>query len=278
MKRFAKFNLRLRVGLALIAACVACNKNVLEKLSNKGTDDALYYAAQQQLNSRDFTGAISTISTLSASYRGQRSVQFLLASAYAGRCGLEFIPLANALTTMTSGTTLMDVLLTQLAPVAQTSDCQTAEATLRALSPSNSGVFTDPNEALQMATIAMAKVGSILAIATGTHAGALNSSFDPCHVTAASTDTSGLSPADVDQIGTGLTLAYNNLQVNPSFATAISAMGSACLTAKGPPISDDVCSKTTPGFNATELLAIRNLVDYQSVGIGTNATLYGCGP
>ena len=110
MKRVVIMSLRFVVGTLLTFSSISCGKNVLEQFADKGTDDAIYYSAQQEMNARNYSAAITTLGTLSAAYLSQRTIQFTLASAYAGRCGLDFIPLANALTSMSSGTTLMDVL------------------------------------------------------------------------------------------------------------------------------------------------------------------------
>ena len=127
-----------------------------------------------------------------------------------------------------------------------------------------------------MATIAMAKVGALLAVASGTHTGSANPSFNACTVTTSSTTTTGLTDADTDEIGTGLTLAYNNLQVNTSFATSIATMNSVCFQFAGAPINDPVCTKTTSGFSAQELKLIRGLVNYNAVGIGSDSNYTYC--
>src|SRR4051812_28398315 len=69
--------------------------NLYSELADKNSDAALFYEAKDYSNQKDFDSAINVIEgQMGAGYQARRDVQVFLASAYAGRCGLEYLQMA----------------------------------------------------------------------------------------------------------------------------------------------------------------------------------------
>ncbi|MEK2690044.1 hypothetical protein [Bdellovibrio sp. GT3] len=87
----------LIIAFSLSASC--SSENVLSDFSNKETDEALYIDAKKALDEMEWDTTIDIINNqLSSAYQGNRDVKLVLASAYAGRCGLLFANLIQGMT------------------------------------------------------------------------------------------------------------------------------------------------------------------------------------
>src|SRR5262249_42318935 len=90
----------------------SCSVNILSTFADKKTNPALYEQAMLLINSGDYTGALAKIALITPPFRTDRKVLTLEASAYAGRGGLNFIDLVQALQNVSPpATTLFTVLL-----------------------------------------------------------------------------------------------------------------------------------------------------------------------
>lgn len=85
-----------------------CSNNVFSEFGAKNSDDALLYDAQSALNAQLYDQAIDII-TIKLSATGQQSVKSreILASAHAGKCGLNFIDYMERLSNATTGSTFV---------------------------------------------------------------------------------------------------------------------------------------------------------------------------
>lgn len=248
-------------GLALLL-CVfnlGCH-NVFSDLANKTTDDALFYQAQQQINVSNYDGAVTTIQTMSNGGKAARSTQDLLASAYAGSCGLDLLGLSTALASL-GNNTLFESLLTQYQSGAavQVTKCVSAEAVLKPLSNRTA------DESLLLAFTELVKIGRQLSIVADlNHDGFADVAFDSC----------AMSDADATIVGTGITtflmaLTASNL---PIAAGVTSTLSTTCTTidqalALASPGYSGFCTKTT--FNSTELKAFKSLIRSKEIGLKT---------
>ena len=90
--------------LIMIGVFAGCNGNLYGELADKNSDDALIFDAKTAVNAQDYDSAI-TILTVQLSANGQLKTpaREVLASAYAGKCGLNFVNYVDALAAATSG-------------------------------------------------------------------------------------------------------------------------------------------------------------------------------
>ncbi len=247
--------LLLTAGLSF--SILGC-QNVLLDIANKTSDDALYYKAQQQINSTDYDGAVTTIQSMSNGGRASRPTLDLLASAYAGSCGLNLLGLTSSLSSLGTSTLFQSLLTEYRSGVAaQVAKCVSAETVLSAISTRTS------DEELLLSFTELVKIGRQLSIDADTDAdGFADASFAACSV----------SDADATVIGTGLTkflsaLAASHLSIASSLTTSIGAMCTTIDTelAQLSPGYSGFCAKTS--FSSTELKAIKTLISSSEVGL-----------
>lgn len=88
----------------MIGSFVGCDGNLYKEMANKDADDALIFDAKTAVNAQNYDDAINII-TLQVSTNGQTKAEAreTLASAYAGKCGLNFVNYVDALANATSG-------------------------------------------------------------------------------------------------------------------------------------------------------------------------------
>lgn len=248
---------------------VSCN--IFEGFADKTSEDAILIEAKKLLDAKKYTEAIAKFEELGATTLNGRDVKILYASAYAGRCGLDFLDLANKLKSASSGRVfelLFDVFPSST--VAQVTDCRQAEDLVNEIGSEASKRTSAEN--IFMAFLSFAKVGAIL-----NHYGDqdenknVDAAFNPC-------SDSELPEDQVAEIGTGLANAYLSLtRVSSEVAeTQLSALTSLCSDlATVPPTGtyNAICTTTnaaTVEGNATLIRGIRSLVnESQAVGLGT---------
>jgi hypothetical protein len=96
-----KFVFGLVFSVSLLAGCSA---NFLKELADKNSDDAIIYDAQKAVNELNYDSAIDLLTVkLSAVGKTKVLARETLASAYAGKCGLNFIDFVDGLASATSG-------------------------------------------------------------------------------------------------------------------------------------------------------------------------------
>ncbi|MCC2678706.1 MAG: hypothetical protein K0R29_1282 [Pseudobdellovibrio sp.] len=94
--------LQLFIVLFFLAGC---SINLFREMADKNTDEALLYDAQKAVNNRDYDTAIDIINNqLGGSARVTTEAREILASAYAGKCGLNFLEFVDGLANATAGT------------------------------------------------------------------------------------------------------------------------------------------------------------------------------
>lgn len=92
------------LGIIFLILAVGCSKNILNELADKNTDDALLFDARTYVNAQNYQAAIDIIMLqMSAGARAKTDAREVLASAYAGKCGLNFIDYTDRLAKASSG-------------------------------------------------------------------------------------------------------------------------------------------------------------------------------
>lgn len=265
-----RFPMNRWIGLSLSALLMTtfllgCS-NAFKEFAKTDSDAALLFEARKQMNDARWDEAITLMNRMSAVARADRSTKAVMASAYAGRCGLNLIRLAEQLAN-SSGQNFLSLLLYTFRTSSGTSiaDCQQAEALLLSIS-SDPAVRTD-DENVMLAFIDFSKVGAILATYADTDGdGTAEPTFDSCN-------TAHLPDAMLREIGTGLTLAVGSLAASGgSIGSALStSVTSACSALAGINPSYDFCSVTTPtGFSVDQVKALGGIVKTSdNPGLGT---------
>lgn len=244
---------------------MGCGQNVFREFSDRNSDPAKLFEARRLLNAQNWSAAIDTLGTLSSGALAARDVQLTLASAYAGRCGLNFITKIDALVNNASGNLFAQLLgIYRSATATQVQDCVTAESTVLQLAQTATARTSDENLFLSM--VELAKVGSIFGeFADLNSDGSVDVGFDAC-------DPADLPEASLRQVGTGLTITLSSLAQTSS--ELVNSIGGSLTT-----ICDDLeafdpalnfCGVTDPSaFTAVQLRAIGGLIrstDYPGLG------------
>ena len=120
-----RFSLAILITFSFFAT--SC-KNSFTELAKFDADAAVYYAAKRYSDARQYDLAINKIYELSDSYYARRDVQVFLASAFAGKCGLDFLTFAKSVAENPTAITPMKLALNHMKNVNSEADCETAEA------------------------------------------------------------------------------------------------------------------------------------------------------
>jgi hypothetical protein len=258
-------------GILLMTGCA----NVLTEMSDKDSDKAKLFDARAAIDKGSWTTALTKISEMSTTFQTQRDSQVLKASAYAGRCGLDILQMITNISGNAS-TNLFSVLMKGMAGSTATNvaDCIAAENVLKSISTMPS---TDKKENLLMALTSLTKIGAILAQRGDANVdGVLDwsrSGTFPCDAT---TGTTALPVADVNEIGTGFVLFLVSMGAfGTSGASSLDALTAFCTSVPaGAPAS--LCSMTdTSAFNGVSRNYIRRLVE-QTTGVGLSICTGDC--
>lgn len=248
-------------ALALIAFCggIGCSNNFLSESAQRDTPEAIIFEAEKLLNQRLYSEAITQIETLGATDLARRDVVALRASAYAGRCGLDFISLVQSLQNVSVTDSLFEILLTALKSATAYTDCRSAEDLIESIAASAGSRTT--NENLLMAFISLAKIGAVLAVDADTdNDGVANAGYNAC------TAAGGLDDTQAGEIGTAIAHAAQSLSGITGIADTVSSnLTTLCGLLAG------ACTIVDPaGFSALQLHAIRTAAhDSGSLGLGT---------
>lgn len=267
--------------------------NILEPLSEKDSDKALLYEARKKIDERDFSKAIETLDQLSSTYKAMNDVKLTYASAYAGACGMEFIPFFNSISNVDGSMTIFKFLRSSFTDKSAYPDsCKNAESKMREIGTTEAlrlaAMSGKKDINMLMALVSMAKVGGILrnkSDVDGTNSngdGTTDATFTAC-------DSTKISDADIIEVATGFGLLIENLPTLlgsgnstsnnlDSVATVINTLctPSTCVILNDADITDNT--------QRTKLIATyRKLVESTDAGLGgssncTVGTPPGCCP
>lgn len=263
---------KVQTPLVLIALVlllgIGC-ANFFSDMAPKDTDAIRLYEAKRLLDRSNWDGVLSKIAELSTAAQATREVQILRASAYAGRCGLEFISLIDNINRGTGGRLFQTLFAGfQNSTVAKASDCVTAEGILRDLWASSGTLSTD--ERLMLTFVSFAKIGATLnyfgdnesTSAADDGNNVLDPAFDACN-------NGHLPVASASELVVAVSLVYQNMvEIASAGVTLISSVKDQI---------DDVCSQAVNVCNVsyssqatpTQRTAIRALTNENTaVGLG----------
>ena len=235
--------------------------NAYSEMADKDSDAAIFYQAQMEIDIPNFTKALETLTSASAKGLATRPGRLVMASAYAGRCGLNLVDLATKISnggTNTIYTTLLAAFKTVATASTAPDDCYQAEQNIVAI-PSASAQTDDY---IFLAFNSLAKIGVTLAkVADLDDDGVVDPAFNACTT---------MTDADVRQVGTGLTLTMLGLSKSGFSVNGGNAFTDVCTRLESVTGSAAICEKTNASdFSATELLALRAMMKSTEIGFGT---------
>lgn len=210
--------------------------NIFAGGAKKTLDAAKFVDAEIKINNRDWDGAIETILSMTTKYKARSDVKFLLSSAYAGKCGLDFLAVAQRLSQQGGTSNLFQMLLSIIkggnqngadADIRLSDYCMLAEDSINSISTDPAERNADQNTLA--AFIGLSKATVALAITMDIDGDGVADATNPCTI----------PDGDADHIVTGVTSAYLSLQevggtIGEAFVAAMLVMcGELAGTAAG---------------------------------------------
>ena len=239
--------------------------NLFDGLSSKTTDEYLIIEAREANDAQNYDLAIDILlNQISNSAKVTETVKELLANAYAGKCGLNFVEYTTDLAASTSGSAFAVVMAPFIGKVVAPSFCAQALETMESIGPesqrtNNQNAFT--------AVTGLVYVGASLRF---------NADLFPTNGdgTADVNLCSGLTDAQLDEAIIG----FGYFTTNFSYVSA-SLLGSSSLNALDRIVqicdvaAGSACNAKTSGdITPAMRLVIRDLINTQEYGIGAYST------
>jgi hypothetical protein len=249
----------LQIFFAVTA--LGCSKNILQGSSTSTTDDMLLTNAKIAINSFDYQTAINIITLqMSAAAQAQTTPKEVLASAYAGKCGLNFVDYLDKLSHVASGTGFGLMMLPFVGIAVDPPSCLLS---LQALDSIGTTAQRTANENAFAAIVGMSLVGT-----------QTRSANDKTPVNGDGTIDQNICNMTDPQL-TNMVLGFGHMILNFSYLTtsqiggtsqtAINNIIAACSSAAG----GANCAVTDPAAVTQPLrYALRNLLNTDDYGVG----------
>lgn len=258
--------------LSIIGAFVGCNGNLYKEMANKNADDALIFDAKTAVNAQDYDNAINILTNqLSANGKIKTEARETLASAYAGKCGLNFVNYVNALAAANSGSAFQLAAAPFIGLAVNSNYCLMSLQTLDLIG-TNATRTTDQNAFA--AVVGMVLMGTSTRTATDNIPLLGDGTQDAPNI---SCDTVAVTNAQVDQIILGYGYMSTNLAAltsaqlgNSSSATFTTATAQCEAAIQAVAGAGATCKITDPALITTQLRdTMRDLLNTVQYGVGT---------
>lgn len=272
----------------------SCADNAFREISssNQNTDEALYEDARKALNSGDYTTAITKIKAMTGAAQRQTYAKNTLASAYAGRCGLDLVSLATSLGSASSAS-LFGLMMNLVKDIdVSPLDCTRAQKLIESFGGSS---VRSSDQNIFMAFLGFVKVGAFLKRKGDTNGDGVQDSVsvicDNTKFTSAGTvNSEGFIESDMENIITGFGLILDNSAAITSTLSGASVTASldsitescrvyqaasgvaSCVATPISAACRAICAVTDESaISSTVVTMFRKMIDNQSLGIGTCA-------
>ncbi len=242
-----------------------CAQNILSEFGSKSSDDALLEDAQKAVNAQDYQTAINIItSKLSTSGQARVQAKEILASGYAGKCGLNFIDFITSLSTAGSVSAFKLVATPFVGRVVDPASCLTSLNTLESIAPNS---LRTTNQNAFASVVGMSLMGS----ATRSYTDLSPVNGDGAQDAAKISCT--LTNPQIDQIILGFGFMAQNFsalsasQIGAGSQTSFSAIISKCMS-----VAAGSCTITDPAAITAPLRdTMRDLLETIEYGVGTTS-------
>jgi hypothetical protein len=189
--------------LALLSSS-SCGVNTLGTFSDRDTDAAKLEDAKKSINSNpsDYDTAIAKILAMSSEAQGTLEVKKILAGAYAGKCGLNFLSFVRGLTTPGAASIFAKLMIAMQSQTPDLPSCTQAENVILSL---GSAANRPANVNFFFAIYGFSKIGLYLrAYADPDGSGTVEAPFDSC-------SSAQLPDEAINNTFTGLGIALENI-------------------------------------------------------------------
>lgn len=257
--------MRTLLLFAFLFLNLSCS-NIFQDAAVKDGDKVLLFEVQRKLDKSDWTGAITTISQLTSETQARRDVQLLLASAYAGRCGLDVLDIIQQFQNKPSSTTFFSLLMTAFQGAVSTnvSDCTSSEQILYGFSSRTA------DEDIMLALVEFSLLGATFASEADTDAnGTVDAGYNPC--TDVDDTLANTLVSTVARSLTALAASGDTISGSPT-----SSLNTVCEALESVDPDYNFCTKTDPtAVTAEERQALRILMSESSDGVGLGTCPHG---
>lgn len=238
-----------------------CTENFFDETANKETPEAIFFQAEREINARNYAEAIALLESLDPDYILARHRRPIYASAYSGRCGLEFLSLLEALQDNNSDTVL-GMLMSSFpgAEASNVEDCVFSSSILQDIGDESE---RNGDENLLLAFTSLAKMGTILSsLADQDDDGQADAGFDQC-------DDNDLPDERVRQLGSSLAVTLLSLSaIGASYID--STLDDISTLCNQDPNLEPFCNTTDPSsFSSNEVQAFRYAIGSSDYGINS---------
>ncbi len=240
--------------------CAGCSENVFDDIAQPNTPAAVYYQAKLSMNSGNYNTAIQLLDSLGATFLAQRDVALVYASAYSGRCGLNFV---NLLTQLGSISTAPSIFLFFMRNYpsgtdAKITDCVFSETTLNTF---GSHTLRSADENILMGLSSLTKVGTVLSrYADTNNDGVADAGFDHCDVTDFPDDA-------VREVGTGIANAILSISAVSSTISTGTLTRITTVCGYAPQLNAFCTNTNKSSYSAMEVSALRSILGSTDEGI-----------
>ena len=150
--------------LTALIFLLSCSNNVLSDLNSKTSDDAYLFDAQTAVNAQQYQSAIDILTQkLSANAQTSVAARELLANAYAGKCGLNFVDYTDSLSHAISTSAFVIAATPFVGKTVDPASCLTALQTIDLIGPTASRTT---NENAFASVLGMVLMGSATRLIT----------------------------------------------------------------------------------------------------------------
>ena len=257
-----KFSGFKKIYLVFALIVCGCAQNILTQLGSRSSDDALLEEAKKAVNAQEYQSAIDIISyKLSSSGQQRIDAKEILASGYAGKCGLNFIDFITSLTNAGAVSAFKMTTTPFVGRAVDAASCLTSLNTIESIGP-NTSRTTDQNAFASV--VGMSLMGSALRGTTDINPtngdGAEDAANSSCNLTDAQVDLVILGFGFMSKNFAALSSAQIGSGSQGALTTAIS---------KCTQIAGGNCEITDPANISNPLrLTMRDLLNTDLYGIG----------
>lgn len=259
---------------------ISCGGNFFKDLSTQDTDAAKYEDALKSIDLGDYALAIASIESMTEAGKAETKTIQTWAGAYAGKCGLNFVALVDAMGN-SSGAPLLFFMQAFTGVTVDPDSCYLAQLKMESLGNSSQRT-SDQN--LFMFFLGITKMGTalkknadLLPATDGGGDGVTDAGFSACENIPAP-GSPMMSDADIDHLITGFGLVFDNLAsvgADISGSSAISDLDgfkATCELITGV-ANCALTDPNSPAIDAGVRLAFREMVQTSDFGISTACTM-----
>jgi hypothetical protein len=250
---------------ALLILLTSCSGNLFQELSSKTGDDDYILEAQEYLNNEDYDSAI-TVLTTKLSIAGQQTVKAreVLASSYAGKCGLNFIEYTDSLAASTTGSAFSVLMAPFVGKAVAPQYCRNALDTMQLIGTTSTRTL---NQNAFTSIVGMVLIGTALR-GYADIAPALGDGTADVNICSVVTDD------EINDVVLGFGFmsenfgAVSSTLIGGSSSSSLDAVINTCTSVAGASCQITDSANITPAIRDT----VRDLVNTSEYGIGAFST------